>query len=137
MSSQPKYEIGSFIIIEMDSIWCIGFIEEVQFRKQSFQYLVHFEEKEFERSFKEDEMEELVFKADGWIVKKDFNVFVKVGKSDHEAVIDSLVRLSKVFVETKSVRIKWAINKKNEVVNILSVKPMHSSQEDNKRAMKP
>ena len=41
----------------MDSIWCIGVIEVVQFCQQSFQYLVHFEEKEFERSFKEDDME--------------------------------------------------------------------------------
>ena len=37
--------------------------------------------------------------------EKDLNGFVKAGKTDHEAVIDSLVRLSEVFVDTKSVRI--------------------------------
>ena len=50
---------------------------------------MHFEEKEFERFITEDDMEELVFKGDGWIVKKYLNVFVKVGKTDHESVIDS------------------------------------------------
>ena len=82
-------------------------------------------------------MAKLVFKAYGWIVKKYLNVFVKVGKTDHEAVIDSLVRLSEVFVDTKSVRIRWAINNKTEVVTLLSVKPMHSSWENKKRATKP
>ena len=70
-------------------------------------------------------------------MKKDLNVFVKVGKTDHEAVIDSLVRLSEVFVDTKSVRIRWAINNKTEVVTLLSVKPMHSSKEDKKELQNP
>ena len=116
----------------MDSIWCIGVIDLVQNFHQSFQYLVLFDGKDFVRSITEDKIEELVFKADGWIVKKDLNVFVKVGKTDHEAVIDSLVRLSEVFVDTKSVRIRWTINNKTEVVTLLSVNPMHSSQEDTK-----
>ena len=82
-------------------------------------------------------MAKLDFKAEGLIVKKDLNVFVKVVKTDHEAVIDSLVRLSEVFVDTKSVRIRWAVNNKTEVVTLLSVKPMHSSQEDKKELQNP
>jgi hypothetical protein len=137
ISSQPKYEVDSFVIIEVDSIWCIGVKEVVQFCQQSFQYLVHFDGKDFRSSITEHTMDYLVFKEDGWIVKKDLNVFVMVCKTDHEAVIDSLVRLSEVFVDTKSVRIRWAINNKTEVVTLLSMKPMHSSQEDKKRGTKP
>ena len=56
---------------------------------QSFLYVVHSDGKDFVMSITEHTMEELVFKADGWIVKKDLNVFVKVGKTDHEAEVDS------------------------------------------------
>jgi hypothetical protein len=91
-SSQPKYEVDSFVIKEVDSIWCIGVIEAVQFC-QSFLYLVHFYEKDVFSFITEDDVEELVFQEDEWIVKKTEMVFVKVGRTDLEAVIDSLGRL--------------------------------------------
>ena len=39
-------------------------------------------------------------------MEKNLNVFVRVGKTDHPAIIDSMVRLTKELVDTNSVRIK-------------------------------
>ena len=87
ISSQPKYEVDSFVIKELNSIWCIGVVDGIKFC-QSFHYLVHFDGKEFVRFLTDNDMEELVFKADGWILKNNLNAFVKVRKTDHEAIID-------------------------------------------------
>jgi hypothetical protein len=75
----------------------------------------------------EDEIDRCVFLSDEWIVMKDLDVFVKVGTTDHPAKIDSMVRLSDEFVDTKSVRVRWASNNKKSVVDISSVWPMHSA----------
>jgi hypothetical protein len=104
ISSQPKYEIGSFVIGEEVSIWRIGVIAAVKKFRETFVYVVHFEKKDVVMSITElteDTMAKLVFKADGWIVKKDLHVFAKVVKNDHEEVIDLLVWLSEVFVDPK------------------------------------
>ncbi len=59
---------------------------------------------------------------------KDLDVFVKVGTTDHPAKIDSMVRLSEELVDTKSLRVRWVINNKKEVVDISSVRLMFSSE---------
>ena len=60
-------------------------------------------------------------------MEKNLNVNVRVGKTDHPATIDSMVRLTEELVDTNSVRIKWGINLQKSVVDLLTVKPMHSS----------
>ena len=59
---------------------------------------------------------------------KDLDVFVKVGTTDHPAKIDSMVKLSEELVDTKSLRVRWIVNNKKEVVDISSVMPMYSSE---------
>ena len=60
-------------------------------------------------------------------MEKNLNVYVRVGKTDHPARIDSMVRLTEELVDTNSVRIKWFINNQKSVVDLLTVTPMHSS----------
>ena len=68
---------------------------------------------------------------------KDHDVFVNVGSTDHPAKIDSMVRLSKELVDTKSLQVRWTSNNKKDVVDISSVQPMYSSEEDiQRRSMK-
>ncbi len=113
----PKYKVGTFIIKEVDDIWCTGVIHRVIFEKKSFVYSVKLNEVDFEESIMEDEIDQFVFASDGWIVMKDLDVFVKVGSTDHPAKIDSMVRLSEELVDTKSLRVRWVINnKKSEVI---------------------
>jgi hypothetical protein len=109
----PKYKVGTFIIKEMDNICCTGVIHRVIFEKKSFVYSVKLNEVDIEEGIMEDEMDQFVFASDGWIVMKDLDVFVKVGNTDHPAKIDSMVRLSEELVDTKSLRVRWVINKKN------------------------
>ena len=57
--------------------------------------------------------------------------FVKVGRTDHPAKIDSMVKFSEELVDTKSLTVRWIINNKKEVVDISSVRPMLSSEGNN------
>ncbi len=70
---------------------------------------------------------------------KDLDVLVKVGTTDHPAKIDSLVRLSEELVDTKSLRVKWIVNNKKEVVDTSSVRQMYSLEVNNqkRRSTKP
>ena len=61
-------------------------------------------------------------------MEKNLNVHVRVGKTDHTATIDSMVRLTEELVYTNSVRIKWGINLQKSVVDLSTVTPMHSSR---------
>ena len=61
-------------------------------------------------------------------MEKNLNVNVRVGKTDHPATIDSMVRLTEELVDTNSVRIKWGINLQKSVVDLSTVTPMHSSR---------
>ena len=124
---------------EVDSIWCTGVIHRSSFDKTSFIYFVHFTELDLEETINEVDIEKLVFTSDDWIVMKDLDVFVKVGTTDHPAKIDSMVRLSEELVDTKSLRVRWVINNKKEVVDISSVRPMYSSEVNNqkRRSTKP
>ena len=83
---------------------------------------MHFTELDLEEAIIEDDIDKLVFSSNDWIVMKDLDVFVKVGTTDHPAKIDSMVRLSEEFVDTKSLRVRWVINNKKEVVDISSVR---------------
>ena len=62
---------------------------------------------------------------------KDLDVFVTVGKSEHSAKIDSIVRLTNDSVDFTVLRVRWSNNFK-DVVDISSVKPMHSSEHHNR-----
>ncbi len=70
---------------------------------------------------------------------KDLDVFVMVGTTDQPAKIDSMVRLSEELVDTKSLRVRWIVNNKKEVVDISSVRPMYLSEgnNQNRRSTKP
>jgi hypothetical protein len=87
----PKYKVGTFIIKEVDGIWCTGVIHRVVFEKKSFLYSVKLNEVDIKESIMEDEIDQFVFSSDEWIVMKDLDVFVKVGSTDHPAKIDSMV----------------------------------------------
>ena len=134
----PKYKVGTFIIKEMDNICCTGVIHRVIFEKKSFVYSVKLNEVDIEEGIMEDEIDPFVFASDGWIVMKDLDVFVKVGNTDNPAKIDSMVRLSEELVDTKSLRVRWVINNKKSEVDILSVRPMYTTEGDKKRrSVKP
>ena len=60
-------------------------------------------------------------------MEKNLNVYVRVGKTDHPATINSMVRLTEELVDTNSVKIKWSINNQKSVVDLSTVIPMHSS----------
>ena len=55
------------------------------------------------------------------------------GQTDHPATIDSMVRLTEELVDTNSVRIKWSINNQKSVVDLSTVKPMHSSHRERQK----
>ena len=138
-SKVPKYKVGTFVIKDVDNIWCTGVIHRSGFDKTSFLYFVHSTELDLKEAIIEDDIDKLVFSSDDWIVMKDLDVFVKVGSSDHRAKIDSMVRLCEELVDTKLFTVTWVINNKKEVVDISSVRPMYSSEgnNQNKRSTKP
>jgi hypothetical protein len=102
----PKYKVGTFIIKEVDGIWCTGVIHRVVFEKKSFVYSVKLNDVNIEESIIENEIDQFVFVSDGWIVMKDLDVFVTVGSTDHPAKINSMVRLSEDLVDTTSLRVR-------------------------------
>ncbi len=116
-----------------------GSYTRVVLTKTSFLYFVHFTELDLEETISEDDIGKLVFAPDDWIVMKKLDVFVKVGTTDHRAKIESMVRLSEELVDTKSLRVRWIVNNKKEVVDISSVVPMYSSEGNNqkRKATKP
>ena len=63
-------------------------------------------------------------------MEKNLDVYVRVGITEHPATIDSMVRLTEELVDTNSVRIKWSNNKQRSVVDLSTVKPMHSSHRE-------
>ena len=132
-SQVPKYKVGTFVMKEVDSISCTGVIHNCSFDKTSFIYFVHFNELDLEETINEADIEKLVFTSDDWIVMKDLDVFVRVGTTNHPAKIDSMVRLSEELVDTKSLRVRWIVNNKKEVVELSSVVPMYSSEGNNKK----
>ena len=111
----------------MDNISCTGVIHGVVYEQKMFIYSVRLDEVNLEENIDEDEMMKYIFSSDEWIVVKDLDVFVNVGKADHPAKIDSIVGLSDDLVDTTSLRVRWSNNLK-EVVDISSVKPMYSSE---------
>ena len=66
---------------------------------------------------------------------KDLDVFVTVGKAEHSAKIDSIIWLTDDSVDTTVLRVRWSNNFK-DVVDISSVKPMHSSEHHTRRRSK-
>ena len=44
-----------------------------------------------------------------------------------------MVRLSEELVDTKSLRVRWIVNNKKEVVDTSSVRPMYSSEGNNQK----
>ena len=69
-------------------------------------------------------------------MEKNLAVLVRVGKTDHPASIDSMVRLTRELVDTSSVVIKWSINNQNSVVDLSTVKPMYSSHRERQKQKK-
>ncbi len=73
---------------------------------------MHIIELDLKEAIVEDDIDKFVFSSIKRIVIKDLDVFVKVGTADHPAKIDSMVRLSEELVNTKSLRVRWVVNKK-------------------------
>ncbi len=69
-------------------------------------------------------------------MEKNLTVFVRVGKTDHPASIDSMVMLTDELVDTSSVVIKWSINDQNSVVDLSTVKTMYSSHRERQKRKK-
>ncbi len=116
----PKYKVGTFIIKEVDNIWCARVIHRVVLEKKLFLYSVKLNEVDIEEGIMEDDIDQFVFSSDEWIVMKDLDVFVKAGSTDHPSKIDSMVTLSEELVNTKSLRVRWVINNKKSEVDISS-----------------
>jgi hypothetical protein len=74
----PKYKVGTFVIKEVDSIWCTRVIHKVVLEKKSFLYSVKLNEVDIEEGIMEDEINQCVFSLDEWVVINDLDVFVKV-----------------------------------------------------------
>ncbi len=55
-SKVPKYEVGTFVIKEVDNIWCTGAIYRSGLNMMSFVYFVHFTELDFEETIVEDDI---------------------------------------------------------------------------------
>jgi len=132
-----KYKVGTLIKKEVDSICCTGFIHGYVLNKESFMYHVHLNKPNTEESITEEEISKFVFfSLDCWVVEKNLDVYVRVGITDHSATIDSMVRLTDELVDTNSVRIKWSINNQRSVVDLSTVKPMHSSHREMQKRKK-
>ena len=103
---------------------------QIVLEANSFLYSVKLYRVHIEEGITEDEIDQFVCLTDEWIVKKDLDVLVKRGDTDHPAKIDSIVRLSNEFIVTKSMRVRWVINNKKSVVDISSMRSMYSSEGD-------
>ena len=91
----------------MDNIECTGFIHDYVRSKESFVYYVHLNESHTEESITKEDISTFVFfSSECLVVEKNLNVYVRVGKTDHPATINSMVRLTVEFVDKNSVRIK-------------------------------
>lgn len=134
---EPKYKFGTFIRKEVDNIECTGFIHGYVLGEESFVYYVHMNEPDIEECITEEDISTFIFfSSEGWVVEKNLNVYVRVGKTDHPATIDSMVRLTEELVDTNSVRIKWSINNQSSVVDLSTVTPMHSSPRERQKRKK-
>lgn len=134
---EPKYKVGTFIRKEVDNIECTGFIHGYVLGEESFVYYVHMNEPDIEECITEEDISTFIFfSSEGWVVEKNLNVYVRVGKTDHPATIDSMVRLTEELVDTNSVRIKWSINNQSSVVDLSTVTPMHSSPRERQKRKK-
>lgn len=134
---EPKYKFGTFIRKEVDNIECTGFIHGYVLGEESFVYYVHMNEPNIEECITEEDISTFIFfSSEGWVVEKNLNVYVRVGKTDHPATIDSMVRLTEELVDTNSVRIKWSINNQSSVVDLSTVTPMHSSPRERQKRKK-
>ncbi len=104
---EPKYKVGMFIRKEVDNIECTGFIYQYVLDKESFVYYVHLNKPDTDESItKEDISTFIFFSLECWVVEKNLDVYVRVGKTDHPATIDSMIRLIEELVDTNSVRIR-------------------------------
>lgn len=121
----------TFVIKEVDNIWST--VHRVDETRATFLYPVKLNEVDIEEVLTEDEFDRCIFTSDEWIVMKDFDVFVKVGTTNYPAKIDSMDRLSKELVDTKSLKVRWTSNNKKDVVDIASVQSMYFSEEDTQR----
>ncbi len=134
---EPKYKVGMFIKKEVDNIECTGFIHDYELGKESFVYRVHLIEPKTDEYITEDDITPFVFfSSEYWVVEKNLDVFVRVGKTDHPATIDSMVRLTEELVDTNSVRIRWSINNQKSVVDLSTVKPMYTSHREKQKQKK-
>ena len=78
-TKEPQYKVGTFVRKEVDNIECTGFIYSYVLGKESFVYYVH------------------LIEPDTVDVEKNLDVSVRVGKTDHPATINSMVRLTEEF----------------------------------------
>ena len=91
---------------EVDNIECTGFIHGYVLDKESFVYYVHLNKPDTDKSITEEDISTFVFfSSECWVVEMNLNVYVRVGKTDHPATINSMVRLTEELVDKNYVRI--------------------------------
>ena len=72
----------------MDNIECTGFIHGYVLGEESFVYYVHLNKPNTDESITEEDISTFVFfSSECWVVEKNLNVYVRVGKTDHPATI--------------------------------------------------
>ena len=68
--------MGTFIIKEVDNIWCTGVIHRVVLEKKSFLNSVKLNEVDIEEVIMEDAIDQFVFSSDEWIVMRRTLMFL-------------------------------------------------------------
>ena len=53
----PKYKVDTFIIKEVDNIWCTGVIHRAIFEKNTFMFSVKLNDVDLEEGIMEDEID--------------------------------------------------------------------------------
>ena len=130
-----KYPKGSLVIKTFDSDEISGFVKS--FDTQTGVYTVQWSD-DTEDLLTEFPMKHLIVESTGddiskqkWIPCKDQHVYVKVGKTLHEARIESAIPKKPGHVV-----VRWDINNKTETVDLKDVTPMFQQRKRIKQAPK-
>ena len=124
-------------------MWRSGHVESVTSDGRNFVYHVIYPEMDCDTvdDILEQDLEQLVLTfpptetfPQGWILVKDMDVFVLIGKTTHPAKINSLVLVSDE-IDSNSIWIRWS-NQLKETVELCDVLPMEMWNEKNKSRRK-
>ena len=130
-----KYPKGSLVLKTFDSDEISGFVKS--FDTQTGVYTVQWSD-DTEDMLTEFPMKHFIVESTGddiskqqWIPCKDQHVYVKVGKTLHEARIESAIPKKQGHVV-----VRWHINNKTETVDLKDVTPMFQQRKRMKQAPK-